>query len=92
MDIKEEGVLGNDLGQHWYYRAKSRAMLRYVEAKVAIAPDVPEDRWMRALLRYQTGQRQGAIEDADWLLEHHPKGIDLDRVIEFRQMLNRPER
>jgi len=31
MDVKEEDVLGNDAGRHWYYRAKSRAMLRYVE-------------------------------------------------------------
>ena len=68
------------------------AMLRYVEAKVAIAPDLPEERWLRALLRYNTGQRQGAIEDADWLLERRPKGIKIDQVIEFRQMLNRPER
>ena len=32
MDVKEEDVLGKEVGRHWYYRAKSRAMLRYVEA------------------------------------------------------------
>src|SRR5262249_8504251 len=68
------------------------AMLRYVDAKVTIAPDLAGERWLRALLRYQAGQRQGAMEDADWLLEHRPKGIELNRVIEFRQMLNRREK
>lgn len=30
MDLKEEGILGPDIGQHWYYRAKAAALQRSV--------------------------------------------------------------
>ena len=30
MDLREEQALGEDVGQHWYYRSKSAAMLRLV--------------------------------------------------------------
>jgi regulator of sirC expression with transglutaminase-like and TPR domain len=62
-------------------------MLRYVEAMVAVAPEAAEERWMRAVLRYETGRRQGALKDADWLLSHQPDGIDLDRVRKLHRLL-----
>ncbi len=31
MDLKEEEVLGDRIGEHWYYRSKSQAMLRALE-------------------------------------------------------------
>jgi regulator of sirC expression with transglutaminase-like and TPR domain/S1-C subfamily serine protease len=62
-------------------------MLRYVDAVLAVSPDAAQERWLRAVLRYQTDRRQGAREDADWLLEHHPAGIDLERVQELRKLL-----
>ena len=43
------------------------------------------------VLRAQTGRRQGAVEDTDWLLEHRPEGMNIDRVKELRRLLDRPE-
>lgn len=31
MDLKEEDILGADIGQHWYYRSKAAALGRAVE-------------------------------------------------------------
>jgi 2-polyprenyl-3-methyl-5-hydroxy-6-metoxy-1,4-benzoquinol methylase len=31
MDLKEEDILGGDIGRHWYYRAKAAALRRMVE-------------------------------------------------------------
>jgi len=62
--------------------------LRYLDAIVTITPEAGRERWMRALLRYNTRQREGAREDADWLVEHHPKGIDQKLVQELRERLN----
>ena len=28
MDLKEEDILGADIGRHWYYRAKAAALRR----------------------------------------------------------------
>jgi regulator of sirC expression with transglutaminase-like and TPR domain len=66
--------------------------LRYLDAILTIAPDSGRERWMRAVLRYNTRQREGAKEDADWLIEHHPEGIDPERVVELRRRLNRDEK
>jgi regulator of sirC expression with transglutaminase-like and TPR domain len=62
--------------------------LRYLDAIVTVTPDAGRERWMRALLRYNTRQREAAREDADWLLEHHPEGIDPKRVQELRDRLS----
>jgi regulator of sirC expression with transglutaminase-like and TPR domain len=66
--------------------------LRYLDAMLTITPDAGRERWMRALLRYNTRQREGAREDADWLVEHHPEGIDLKRVRELRERLDADEK
>jgi hypothetical protein len=47
---------------------------------------------VRAGLRVQAGDRAGALQDIDWLLEHRPEGLDVERVQEMRRMLTRPER
>ena len=31
MDLKEEDILGGDIGRHWYYRSKAAALRRMVE-------------------------------------------------------------
>ena len=30
MDLKEEDILGADIGRHWYYRSKAAALRRAV--------------------------------------------------------------
>jgi regulator of sirC expression with transglutaminase-like and TPR domain len=66
-------------------------MLRYVNAILAISPAEGEERFMRAVLFLQNGRRAEAIVDADWLLEHHPEGINLNQVDELRRVLERVE-
>jgi regulator of sirC expression with transglutaminase-like and TPR domain len=66
--------------------------LRYLDAILAIAPDSAQERWMRAVLRFQTGEREGALEDADWLLKQQPADFDLERVRELRRALQKEER
>jgi regulator of sirC expression with transglutaminase-like and TPR domain len=63
------------------------AALRYLDALLTVTPDAGRERLMRALLRYNTRQREGAKEDVDWLIEHHPEGIDQKLVRELRDRL-----
>lgn len=74
------------------YRASDAdGMLRYVNATLAISPTEGEDRLFRAMLLRQSGRRAEAIVDADWLLEHHPEGINLNEVDKLRRDLERAE-
>jgi len=61
--------------------------LRYLDLILALAPDEPMERWSRAMLRYKSGDSPGAKQDFKWLLEHQPRGIDLDRVMELYRSL-----
>jgi regulator of sirC expression with transglutaminase-like and TPR domain len=63
--------------------------LRYLDAILTLTPDAAEERGMRIGLRYQTGDKAGALKDIDWLLENKPDGVDLDRVREFRKKLEK---
>jgi regulator of sirC expression with transglutaminase-like and TPR domain len=67
-------------------------MLRYLDAIMTVDPDAHEERWARAVFRFQAGQREGALADVDWLLERNPPGVDLARVRELRRILTQPER
>jgi regulator of sirC expression with transglutaminase-like and TPR domain/S1-C subfamily serine protease len=66
-------------------------LLRYLDAIVAVDPEAAEARALRAGVLYQQGDRQAALKDVDWLLEHEPEGLDLDRVRQMRRILTRPE-
>lgn len=68
------------------------SMLRYLDGIVAVNPDAHEERWARAYFRFQGGQRQGSIEDCDYLLKHAPAVLDLERVRELRSILDRQPR
>jgi regulator of sirC expression with transglutaminase-like and TPR domain len=69
---------------------ESDSMLRYLDTLLALNPDDAGWRSERAVRRFIAGQRQGAIEDADWLLERRPDGIDVERLLEFRRTLAMP--
>ena len=60
------------------------AMLRYVEAMLAVNPELVAERGLRSVLRFQTGRHKAALADLDWFLENKPEGIDLDRIREMR--------
>jgi regulator of sirC expression with transglutaminase-like and TPR domain len=65
------------------------AMLRYLDAILIVSPDSPEDRMFRAFFRYRSGLGEEALEDLNWLIEHEPEGIDLERVRELRSVIER---
>lgn len=68
------------------------SMLGYLDTTVAIAPDSGEERFMRAVIYFQTRRVSEAAVEADWLLEHKPRGVDLNRVRELRELLERSDR
>jgi len=65
-------------------------MLRYVDAIVGVDPQGVQARWMRAVLRFQTGRRDAAGEDVDWLLDQDSEQVDRPRVEELRRILDLP--
>jgi regulator of sirC expression with transglutaminase-like and TPR domain len=69
-----------------------KGALRYLDTILAIAPEAAKERLLRATGRLQTGDRAGAREDVEWLLQHEPGGIDREQVLELRRLLTRPER
>jgi regulator of sirC expression with transglutaminase-like and TPR domain len=66
--------------------------LRYLDTILAIAPDAASERFLRAAGRLQMGNKVGAREDVDWLVEHEPQGVDRERVLELRRLLTQPDR
>jgi regulator of sirC expression with transglutaminase-like and TPR domain len=65
------------------------AMLRYLNAILTVTPEAFEDRGMRAMLLMESGRKEEALRDADWLIEHPPEGVAPERLIEFRQLIER---
>jgi regulator of sirC expression with transglutaminase-like and TPR domain len=63
------------------------AALRYLDAILAVSPDAAREHGLRAGLRYQQGDKEGALADMDWLIEHEPEGIDLEQVRKMRRIL-----
>lgn len=61
--------------------------LHYLDVLLGLAPDEPMEHWSRAMLRYKMGDSEGAKQDFKWLLEHQPRGVDLDRVMELYRSL-----
>lgn len=71
-------------------REKDRdGMLRYLDGIVTLSPDAHEERWARAVFRFQAGLREGALADCDLLLKNAPADADLERVRELRKLLLR---
>lgn len=76
----------------------SEAMLRYVEALVAVTP-VPKTpaeerslgdlRGMRAVFRHREGRKRAALDDLDWILERKPPDMDLNQVRMMRELFAR---
>ncbi|MFO0945793.1 MAG: transglutaminase family protein [Planctomycetota bacterium] len=63
------------------------AMARYLDTIILLVPTNSSARLMRALLHFQSGRKQAALLDTKWLLDHQPDGIDLERVLQFQQMI-----
>lgn len=67
----------------------STSMLRYVEAVLTVDSNRGEERFIRAVLSYQQGRNAEARADAQWLLDQRPEDVDLDRVRQFVELLDR---
>ena len=70
----------------------AESMLRYVNLIVGIAPDNHEQRFFRGVLRFETGRLDGALADADWLLDLEMSDIDQNRVHDFRNVVIQRQR
>jgi regulator of sirC expression with transglutaminase-like and TPR domain len=66
-------------------------MLRYLNAIIAVSPTAAQERFLRAVMFWRSGRRAQALVDTDWLLEHHPEGINLNEVDELRRVLEKLE-
>ncbi len=62
-------------------------MLGYVDALIAVRSNAEEERWMRAVLRYQTQRLSGAAEDTAWLLEHPLHGVNEEQVRRLQRLI-----
>jgi regulator of sirC expression with transglutaminase-like and TPR domain len=66
------------------------AMLRYLDAMLALNPASHEERWVRAVLRFQSGMTAESLADCDHLLDNaNEDEVDLDRVRELRRRLQK---
>jgi regulator of sirC expression with transglutaminase-like and TPR domain len=65
---------------------------RYLDAIIALVPDAARERGLRALARFQLGDKKGALADLDWILEKMPEDIDLDGVRTIRRRIAGPDR
>lgn len=70
--------------------ADAEALARYLDAILTLNPKSAEERFMRAAVRLHLNHRQGALEDAEWLLDHQPDGVDLDAVRRMYRLLSPP--
>ena len=60
--------------------ADPNAVLRYLNAILAIEPEDVFTRMQRAYAHARRGAMAKARSDFEWILDHRPAGIDLDRV------------
>ena len=65
----------------------SEALLRYVDAMIAVFPQEGGLRHDRGVLRAMTGRNAAALADFDWVLKQQPPGPDLQKVRELRGRL-----
>jgi serine protease Do len=56
---------------------------------LAIAPEEPQEHLSRAILLFQSGNPERAKTDIEWLIEHEPPGMDIERLREWRGSLGR---
>lgn len=83
-------MLGNLLGLA-QQKSDREAVLRYLEALLIIDPTLVRERGMRAILHYETGRREQAVQELNWFLENKPAGIDLEQIREMQNAFRKKE-
>ena len=66
------------------------AALPYLNFLLTVNPDAPSERLSRAVLLFKSDHPAAARTDVEWLKEHRPDGMDIERLEEFLQQLSRP--
>jgi regulator of sirC expression with transglutaminase-like and TPR domain len=66
-----------------------RSFVRYYDAIVLLLPEDVEVRLTRAAARYRTGDKRGALADIDWLLDSNLPGVNRQRLLELRAILDK---
>ncbi|HEX5105899.1 MAG TPA: transglutaminase family protein [Pirellulaceae bacterium] len=56
------------------------ALIRYESAMLALDPSLVRDRGLRAVCRWETGRRDAAVADLQFILDAKPEGIDLQEL------------
>ncbi len=64
------------------------SMLRYLEILMALDQTHVQNRGMRAIIRFETGRKQAAIDDLDYFLETRPRELDLNQIQRMRDYFN----
>lgn len=64
-----------------------KAMRRYIEALVVVAPEVDHYLWFRAVLNYQTDRREDALQDIEALLERPDLEVEREPIRQLRTLL-----
>lgn len=72
MDIKEQDVLGDRIGQHWYYRAKGEAMRRLLGTRpIRHVLDVGAGSGVFSRMLLDHGAREASCVDPAYPAERH---------------------
>ncbi|MFO0917661.1 MAG: transglutaminase family protein [Planctomycetaceae bacterium] len=70
---------------------KADEMYGYVDTLLSLESESASDRFVRAILAYQTQRYSQARRDVDWLLERRPENVDFSTVEELGRLLTRLE-
>jgi regulator of sirC expression with transglutaminase-like and TPR domain len=60
------------------------AIQRYTSAMLVLDPMLVRERGLRAVVRWETGRRDAALNDLETILDAAPEGIDLDQLRSMR--------
>jgi regulator of sirC expression with transglutaminase-like and TPR domain len=63
------------------------AALRYTNVVLALQPDSVEDRLFKAVLCYNTRRATEGLVEVDWILQHRPEGLVIERIEQLREAL-----
>ncbi len=68
-----------------------KAVHRYLNAILALDPDSAHYHWLRAIVRYQIKDRDAALQDVDWLLDHKSGDVEPTRVLELQRAIHQQQ-
>jgi regulator of sirC expression with transglutaminase-like and TPR domain len=71
--------------------AKASEALPYLNLVLALSPEETSERFSRAIVLYQKGDRRQAKVDIQWLLDKAPAGLDLERLQEWLDRIEAEE-